>query len=218
MKSRRSSQTILLCLVCLASTACMKDTVAFHTATRLAIEIQTSEEQPGVNVGYRRLEGVTMPLRVSPDGADGTKDGKGNALVPDAYPVLAGFMTSSSGLWPNGARPLGTRIKQVFATGRAAKQLNAPAAVISALDAKAAPLVGMPSREGSRLGRELLKALDEVPDERQAAAFAVLTEELDAPISDRKGARAAVQDRAGTPGSEARLERALGRIRVLQQE
>jgi hypothetical protein len=106
-------------------------------------------------------------------------------------------------------------VKQVFATGAAAREPRAPVAVISALDPNAAPLVGMPSQTGTELGRELLAALRDVPAARHDQVFEVLSRELGASVSSMDEARGAVQIAAGEEGKEPALERALTAVRGL---
>jgi hypothetical protein len=106
--------------------------VVFHTATQVGIEATAIEAgQQAAHVGYRRIEGVVMPLSFQQEEII-TKDGQAIRtnrtwrVNTNAYPVLSVFrMTSGSLLLPalnltnqGGTAPL--RLHQVFATGDAA--------------------------------------------------------------------------------------------------
>jgi hypothetical protein len=217
--SRSTTATVLLSLGgAVIGSACMTNAVVFKTATRFAVEIQTTEEQPGVKVGYQRFEGVTMPLRTPTRDEAGNPIEGGGELLPEAYPVLAGFMQSSSGFWPSPERPLGTTIKQVFATGEAAGLDGAPAAVLSALDLSVAPKEGMPSKQGSDSARQLLELLRRVEPRNQLEAWRILSSELDKEITDANAAKAAIQDAASDESMDPVLARAIERIQPLADQ
>jgi hypothetical protein len=214
--SRSKAATLVLSLGCaVVLSGCMTNAVVFKTATRFAIEIQTTEEQPGVKVGYQRFEGVTMPLRTPRTDANGRTIEGGGELLPEAYPVLAGFMQSSSGFWPSPTRPIGTTIKQVFATGDAAALDDAPAAVLSALDLSLAPVEGMPSKAGSDSAKRLIDLIRSVKEENGPRAWEILSSELGKPIANADEAKAAIQDAAEKEGMQPVLARAIERIEPL---
>lgn len=106
--------------------------VVFHTATQVGIEATAIEAgQQAAHVGYRRIEGVVMPLSfqqeeiICKDGQP-IRTNRTWRVNTNAYPVLSVFrMTSGSLLLPalnmtnqGGTAPL--RLHQVFATGDAA--------------------------------------------------------------------------------------------------
>lgn len=193
--------------VALFTTGCMTNAVTFSTATRFGIEIATTDQSPGAKVGYQRFEGTTMPFRHEEDGT----------MLAEAYPLVAGFGYSTGGLIPViSTQPMGTRIRQVFATGEAAKETTAPAVVLSALNAEAAR-VGIAPKEPRELAGQILATLRSVPAERQADAFEILSEELGTTVTNMEQARDAVQDAGsgiGDAGAPA-LTRARTRINVL---
>ena len=82
MKSVRATwvATSLLAALALTSTGCFTNAIAFSTSTQTAVEIATTEGEPGVRFGYRRIEGVSMPTKL--------EDGRN---VEKAYSVLSFF-------------------------------------------------------------------------------------------------------------------------------
>lgn len=107
--------TLIGALPCLVS--CQTNGLYFATGTQVGVELGVvSPNEQAVTVGYKRAEGVTMPTRR----IDGT-------LIPKAYPVLSIFDLKSGGF--NLTKLGSLKVKQVFATGKAANQTNAGKAV-----------------------------------------------------------------------------------------
>jgi len=102
-------------LAVVVTTGC-QNTLYFATGTQFGIEINAAEGgRQTAKIGYHRMEGVVMPLRRTDEQAE-----EGGKLKPAAYPVLSIFDLESGTLLLAG---LGTtKVRQVFATGRAAVQ------------------------------------------------------------------------------------------------
>ncbi len=109
------------CLTCaLVSTAGCSNALIFATSTLTAIDLNAVENgQQTVTVGYKRFEGVVMPVRKDKDGP----------ARQHAFSVLAASSYDTGGLQLTNLT--GTKVKTVFATGEAAAQTNAPKAVAS---------------------------------------------------------------------------------------
>jgi hypothetical protein len=105
------------------------NTLIFATNTRFGVDVgyDPKTQEPSFVVGYRRQEGVWMPLLAN-CGADGLSPGaspfslyQGNdSANKDTYSVLATFKGKAAGNGTNGAS---TAIAQYFATGLAAREL-----------------------------------------------------------------------------------------------
>jgi hypothetical protein len=127
--------------------------IVFSTATITAIDISAAEAgQQHVVVGYKRTEGVVMPVRENKDGA----------VRDEAFSTLSAMHYETGGFFtPNRD---GTRIRSVFATGEAAKQQNAPKSVMKAFNAFAGDLF---SDEAKFLSDEIAGTLTGLRGDRQ---------------------------------------------------
>lgn len=108
-------------LVIAPALGCARNLVVFSTSTSLAVAVGVTEAgQQGIQVGYKRFEGVTQPVRDEQD-----------ALAREAYPVFAAFRSDTRALLISA---LGTsEIEQRFATGNAAKNATSDSRAFSAL-------------------------------------------------------------------------------------
>ena len=105
---------LFLGIASLTGVGCNSSAVLFSTGTQFGIELETvGTNTQSVKVGYQRHEGVTMPTRV----------GRKGPLISEAYPVLSIFDYSSGSLLLGNLN--GVKVKQVFATGKAAVVPNA---------------------------------------------------------------------------------------------
>lgn len=104
-------------------TGCASDAVVFVTATNLGVEISGGQGPGGAKVGYQRSEYVSMPLAVEEQqGADGET----SETLREAFPVLAMFEMSTGRLVIDGGA---LRVRQTFATGKAARMTTSVEAV-----------------------------------------------------------------------------------------
>lgn len=117
----RLKELLCLCLTCvLLTTWGCSNALVFSTSTLTAIDLNAVENgQQTVTVGYKRFEGVVMPVRKEKDGP----------ARREAFSVLAASSYDTGGLQLSSLT--GTKVKTVFATGEAAAQANAPKAVAS---------------------------------------------------------------------------------------
>ncbi len=122
--------------------------VVFSTGTVLGVDIvAVGADGQGARVGYQRMEFVSMPV-VQHD-ADG-------GVITSAFPVLSLFSMDTGALLSTDVTAM--RVLQVFATGEAATQVNAPAAVASA--AQALALATLWSPEVVALSEEAVQLVD----------------------------------------------------------
>lgn len=120
---RRSLVALGVLLSALTASACA-DAIYLATSTSTAIELNAGEGgQAHAQVGYRRQEALVAPM--------GTSDGKVAPKAPSTlalYDMRAGSLTL-------GADMLSTHLKQVFATGRAAKEKKAMESAVKTMRA-----------------------------------------------------------------------------------
>ena len=121
----------LLAVLALLAGCTAPRAVVFVTGTQLGIEVNTVEGgQQSAHVGYRRAEGVAMPLVAKYDEVV-DKRGKPTTnhvqvVMTNAYPVISLFQLDTGSLLVPATTQTATgssgplRLHQVFATGRAA--------------------------------------------------------------------------------------------------
>ena len=202
------TRTLVVVIASLAVSGCLKNAVVFATATRTGIEISpTNEGQPGVHVGYRRAEGVTMP----------TTNEKGETLKK-AYPVMSAYAMGTGGLWPP-QRITRTIVKQVFASGRAATQTNSSKAVLNAFtESVAVPPTGETGASAGAM-RELLEAAPSSAKREQiAGAIVAALAKPGASFASLPAAADHLIDEAMDDNREADLKRALAAAQGVAQE
>jgi hypothetical protein len=205
MRARSHQLLRLAAVACsfLAPSGC-SNTLLFTTGTQLGIEVNAAEGgQQTAKVGYQRFEGTVMPIRKR----DGT-------IAEEVYPVLAVYSLETGTLLLGGLTT--TKIRQVFATGKAAVQPRAAEAVERAFRSLEGELIPEATLAPAD---ELLALVDKTPDEKLAAVLGALREELvdpgePAPASKAE-AKAKIGDVALKAGSDARLRRALDKVRAL---
>ena len=96
----------------------------FGTSTNLGFKVGVTQNQPSVNIGYKRIEASYIPL--------------GNVNGVDVYPsVIASIDTTIKVPDPKDLNPEGLQVGQFFATGTAAKHLATKSFVREAFNAKA---------------------------------------------------------------------------------
>ena len=105
-----------------------KEGMFFGTSTNLGFKIGITQDNPSINIGYKRMEASYIPLGSS---------GEGNEAV-DVYPsVIASIDTTipaGTTLAPN---PSGLEVGQYFATGTAAKIMATKRFIQNGFDEKA---------------------------------------------------------------------------------
>ncbi len=160
---RRPLLVLVVAATAAASMGCAR-AVVFATGTRVGIELNAVENgQQTVMVGYKRSEGVFMPVREEDDEA----------------PRKTAFSTLSASNFETGTLLLAglgsTKVKSVFATGAAASEYNAPKSVSKALHAMYSEIL---SPEVDWLNSELRASLAAMPDPRKDAARKAVWSEL----------------------------------------
>jgi hypothetical protein len=87
-----------------------KKSMFFGTSTNLGFKVGVMQENPSINIGYKRIEASYIPL--------------GSVNGVDVYPsVIASIDTTITVPSPEDANPDGLQVGQYFATGTAAKHL-----------------------------------------------------------------------------------------------
>lgn len=118
--SPRSLNAIALLLFCSLLPSCSTQSVLVVTNTSLGVAITATSDKTGdVNVGYKRFEGVYVPMERAEDGT-----------MPEPPAVYSRFKLDAKGLTPGQMGHL--TVKQVFATGEAAEEAGVPAVAAEA--------------------------------------------------------------------------------------
>jgi hypothetical protein len=170
----------------------------------MGIELNALEGgEQSIKVGYQRAEGVIMPVRK-----------KGDQLMDEAYPVISIYDMDTGPLL---LRTLSTtRVKQVFATGRAAVKPNSADAALRAFE----------SLEGELLPDDVLKPavklkkiILETDDVNKLNAMLVIVgEELAAygnPPTKKGEVKPLISKAAKDPQGKTAINAALNRIEAL---
>lgn len=115
----------LVVLLALGASAC-RNSILFATSTTLGVDLSTTAANAqGVKVGFQREAGVFMPER--------TQQVDGVEVPKEAYPVLAIYDMETGSFDFTG---LGTlKVRQVFASGRAAVGSDAAEGTVQAMSA-----------------------------------------------------------------------------------
>jgi hypothetical protein len=161
-----------------------KSGMFFGTSTNLGFKIGLMQDNPSLNIGYKRIEASFIPL-----GAKGTGDS-----TVDVYPsVIASIDTTipaSSALDPN---PDGLQVGQYFATGSAAKIIATKDFVQSGFENKAQSSILKYRQELAKQNQSALHTLkcasfltdDEWPQVLSAATTSKLLTGLEAEIAEK---------------------------------
>ncbi len=105
-----------------------KEGMFFGTSTNLGFKIGITQENPSLNIGYKRIEASYIPLGTSGEGDDEV----------DIYPsVIASIDTTIPAGEALAADPSGLRAGQYFATGTAAKIMATKGHIQTAFEDKA---------------------------------------------------------------------------------
>jgi hypothetical protein len=190
-------------LACGLLSAC-KNSVLFTTSTMLGVELNALEGgEQSVKVGYQRAEGVMMPVR--------KKDGK---IMEEAYPVISLYDMDTGSLLLRALTT--TRVKQVFATGRAAVKPTAAGAALKAFQALEGELL---PKDLIDPAARLIKIINETNDSGKLnAMLAIVNDELkdygDTPTTKGK-AKLLINDAVLEPGGKKAIDAALTRIEAL---
>ena len=104
----RTATVLMFVPTMLGTTGCISNAVVFSTSTRLGIEISAAEGgQQHALIGYKRFEGVTMPMR----------EDQGE-LISEAYSIYAFYKLETGSLLLPDLKPI--QVDQRFAMGEAA--------------------------------------------------------------------------------------------------
>lgn len=178
--------------------------LVFTTSTVTAIDINAVENgQQTLTVGYKRFEGVVMPVREDKDTCV-TCDHR--PVRKRAYSVISALRYDTGGLLPEnlgGNDVNGTHIKSVFATGNAAKVQTAAESMMGFFEAYEGDLI---TPEGKFLLDEIGVTLERLDAAKRAEAeTAILEHYLRRPSQQRYAIRM-IQNETNTPTLLAMLE------------
>jgi hypothetical protein len=136
-----SSGVLAIGLLGCTSTPQHSNTLIFSTTTKVAIDVsaEPTTGSPDITIGYKRVEGVWMPLlanktvaedKVTPADCDGDEcvfqgieTNKDGVIKTDSYSVLASLGATFGGDAKTGTAAASGGISQFFATGIAAQKL-----------------------------------------------------------------------------------------------
>ena len=172
---RHRGGLIALSLAGLALSGCATDnnTLIFGTSTNIGLDVSAAPNQggaPQLTLGYKRAEGVWMPLReipatTTPPSDNPTamyqsqNDGPDGVVRKDAYSVFASIGAKFNGSAKTTEAQAGAGLAQFFATGAAAVNVSQNEALVT-----------------------VLKISDPASSQAQAQAVAAVTSDLDAAI------------------------------------
>lgn len=141
----------------LALAGCSTNTVVFTTATRLGVEINSTEPgQQGAHVGYERFEGAIMPMVA-------TDKEQAESRLDEAYPIYSRHYFHIGSLKPKflGGEGRGIVVIQAFATGAQSTTQT----VRTSIDNQFAQMrFAVPNMEAQQVGSALLQGIDRVTD------------------------------------------------------
>ena len=163
-------RTAIAALGALALGGCATDnnTLIFGTNTTVGLDVSSAATEggsPHITIGYKRAEGVWMPLRQVPAPlANGTFDSAtglyqsdnsdtGKSSRKDAYSVFASIGAKFNGVGKTTEVDAGAGIAQFFATGAAAVNITANPALVTSLK--------VDSAEGTKAQADAVKTVAE---------------------------------------------------------